>query len=250
MRLLLLTAVLLLAPALRADEGEERVKVTEKDYGTYRTLLVAEDKSPEDLSRALAKAGWSQERYDKVAAALNSVAVSLAGPPEVLEQFDPTTVATAKAHRAEIEKSVIRQTAGPQLPPAPPRPPIGKPPTAAQLAGRWECDVEASMDLDPVAAAMDPKQAAALKAQMKPTMEQVLAGNGYVFGPSGAFQEISKGNPLVAKGTYRLEGNKLLLRMPSPLNPATMIDIDHEAGMRGPLLILRSPTGDTAYRKK
>jgi hypothetical protein len=109
------------------------------------------------------------------------------------------------------------------------------------------------MDLDPVAAAMDPKQAAALKAQMKPTMEQVLAGNGYVFGPGDALQEISKdsaGKPLVAKGTYRLEGNKLLLRVPSPLNPAAMMDIDEEAGMRGSLLILRSPTGDTAYRKK
>src|SRR5258706_15507996 len=122
-------AVLCLALSARADDEEARVKITEKDYAALHELdfaraLAAERKfrsgadaakkarADEELAKAFAKAGWTQEKLDELRHLLSDAVQYLStideggengdSAKESLQSLDPVTVATARAHRKEI----------------------------------------------------------------------------------------------------------------------------------------------------
>jgi hypothetical protein len=85
--------------------------------------------------------------------------------------------------------------------------------------------------------------------QVRSLIEPELAGSEFVFGPGNGVQQFKKdpdtGKPLTFAGTYQLEGSKLHVEWTN-----TSLKQDIEAGMRGPLLILKTEFSDLACRKK
>jgi hypothetical protein len=225
--LVVLGLVFLAAAAPRAGAA---TKVSEADFKIYRAVQYAEalrdarvmwargDQAKREAAAALPKsalrdAGWTEERYGEVAEAVSEIHSALQSAKDgeltdsdlaaTLAVHDATTVATVRAHFAEIQRNDDSQRADKQVRDEIEAERTGVPPTAAQLAGTWVFDAEASVEL--MLGGAPGEEGRKLVAELKAKFE----GTTYVFAPGGRVTVRSRGadgREVEESCDYRLDG--------------------------------------------
>ena len=246
-------------------------KVTESDHATLRQLQYAEAlgkarlmfargdatkqaQAKAVLTQALQESGWNRERYDAVEEAVGDVMGNLrlnksgdmsdADLKSALEDSDPTTVATVRAHYEELNKTNDSQRAEKQVRDEIQEEAAGVPPTRAQLEGTWVYDPDASIDamLGGMATAED-------KAKLKATIAAKVGSPEYTFGPGDSVVSRSRdsaGNAVVFKGVYRLDGRKIFFK-----NEGSKREESLSAGLRnGKLQLGMGGLGYSVFSRK
>lgn len=272
LRIALLPLVILLGlptPAPAQEEGDPPPpKITEADYATYRKLedarALAESRSVfdarnaakhrADVERAFKAAGWTEQRFDEVGAELSSVGGTLydaregsLAPEDVKEMLaghDPVTIATARAHAEEIVRGTdASQRADEQVRRELSDAAAGKPPTAAQLAGTWVPDVEATFR-----GMLGDLAEGPMMTEGKKQLEKDLAGTSYVFGPGDVIVSTAAGADgklQVSRGTFRLDGHRIWFRAGGSKREYKL-----DAGLRDGRLVLGLGMTSVVYRRK
>jgi hypothetical protein len=231
-----LLLVTLLGAAFAQDVPTTRV--SEADFATFAKLRyaveLADAKSQvarndpaklavvrDDLKKAFAESGWSQDRFADVSEALLGAAnrLSLLGSSEAdeagyareeLAQMDPVTVVTARAHAAELNDSATvsdeamrraRDDAQKDL--------RGHEPTLVQLQGRWDFDLDATVELNAKGLGTDTKK------KMRDSMAKTMSSALYIFGPGSAVEVLTRtaeGPMRSEKTTFRITEGKIYFK--------------------------------------
>jgi hypothetical protein len=213
-------------------------KVGEADYATFAKLRYAVELADaktqvarndpaklaavkDDLKKAFADSGWSQDRFAEISEALLGAANRLslldsedaeeAGyAREELELMDPVTVATARAHAAELnDGSVVSDKAMRQARADAQKDLRGPAPAPAQLNGRWDFNLEATVELN--ASGLGPET----KKKMRDGMAKTMSYASYIFGPGGAVEVLTRTaeGPLRSdKTTFRISDGKIFFK--------------------------------------
>ena len=218
-------SLLAFAGTVRAqDEGP--VQFTEADYAAYSTLrlakavsdekgMFAHDKAKraaiaEEFAKACIGAGWTAERFEQVDDAVGSALSALDDPENAEEDVSKTTLATVKAHRADLTNyDGLRQHAREIVQEQAMADRRGAPPTPAQLAGTWV------MDMDLTVASMTEGMGEDLKKSAREGLSKNLLAARYTFGPGDRLAStIQRPGPVMEtqEGTYRLEGSTLFIK--------------------------------------
>jgi hypothetical protein len=218
------------------SQDASTTKVSEADYATFVKLRSAVEladaksraKDPEkleavkeDLRKAFADSGWSQERFADVSEALLGAANSIflldsedaeeAGyAQEQLDQMDPVTVATARAHVADLnDSSAVSDAAVRQARADAQRELRGPAPAPAQLTGRWDFNLEATVQLNASGLGPDTKK------RMRDSMAKTMSFTSYIFGPGGAVEVLTRTaeGPLRSeKTTFRISEDRIFFK--------------------------------------
>lgn len=216
---------------VRADDPNAP-KVTEADFPVYYKLAGAQARAEEqqtfahdqtkrdaitaEWNKALADAGWTQERFDSVNEAVGMAAGSLqqleAGGEEAenakseLAEQNSTTIATVKAHRKELAVD-LRIKAAEDIRNEQAAARRGTPPTPSQLAGTWVLDIDATID----AAVRELPDS--VKPEVREKVRRETPAATYTFGPGNTIKTVIRrpGSTVdeTSTGTYRLDGSKI-----------------------------------------
>lgn len=265
-RLVLALATLTAVAAPRAGAA---TKVTEADFKIFRAVQYAEalrearvmwargDQAKRDAAAALPaaalrEAGWTQERYDEVSEVLSEITSALRSAKDgeitdsdltaALASHDATTVATARAHFAEIERPDDSQRAEKQVRDEIEAERMGEPPSAAQLAGTWVFDPEATVVLMLGSATGEDgrKLVADLTAKVGPV--------AYVFGAGGRVTVHGRGpegREMDESCAYRLDGATIVFSSEIRQREERL-----KAGLRNGKLLLGSSFGTIVLSRK
>jgi hypothetical protein len=226
--------VLALALPLAVAAAE---KVTESDYAKLRKLQYAKalvnvreewshgDKAKQAQAKAgweqaLKETGWNDDTFSRADEAVGEVMGNLQSNKsgdlsdddlkQTLAESDPTTVATVRAHYAELSNSKDSSQAEQQVRDEIQQEAAGVPPTRAQLEGTWVFDSDATIDamLGGLATAED-------KAKMKADMLAKVGTSEFTFGPGDLIisrTRDSAGGEKVDRAAYRLDGRKVFIK--------------------------------------
>ncbi len=243
--------------------------VTESDYQKLRAVQEGEavrdawrqlsrakpdriQKAEQELAQLKASTGWSEDERRAIEAALEDVRWTIQSQTEGaiteeelkdrLAQFDPTTVATAQAHLAELEEGVDRDRAEKFVRDEIARERAGAEPTPAALEGRWVFDVDATIReiLGSLATA---ETAKSLKAQL----ETSVGTPEYTFGPGATVEVRSKGpdgTDKVDRGTYRLDGHTIYFKAEGRRREEKLT-----AGLRDGMLLMGVGSARTVFTR-
>jgi len=213
----------LTATARAADEG--LVEFRESDYAAYSALrlahavagekrMFAHDQTKQaaidaEFARACAAAGWTRDRFEAVDGAVGSALGAIDDPENAGDEVAPATLATVKAHLAELrDTDGLHKRARDLVQAEAQAARRGAVPTAAQLAGRWVWDVELTI------ASMAEGLGDDVKQTMREQLAKTLVGATYMFGPGDkivATNQRPGAAPETQEGRYRLEGSKLVI---------------------------------------
>jgi hypothetical protein len=215
------------AVAARAGEGTP-ARLTEADYAAFTKLRLAKAVVEEkgmfahgnkekqaaidaQLTKVLAETGWTKERFEQVSEAVDSILGVLSDPEQQMDsEMDRTTIATVKAHRKDLEdydglkKRALQQIQDEQILAL-----RGRPPTAAELTGKWVLNVELS-----VASITQGLPDEVTKNAAEEYRKNLTAAT-YTFGPGNTIAAINQRPgvpPETTQGTYRLEGSTLFIK--------------------------------------
>ena len=220
---------IVLAGALAAGAANARaqesgpVQVRESDYPAYAKLrlakAVAEEKEmfahdrvkraaiESEFARACTDLGWTADRYGEADGAVGSALSAIDDPENAGEEISPVTLATVKAHLAELKDADgLRQRARELMQEQLRAAARGATPTQAQLAGRWVWDIELTV------AGMAEGMGDELKQTMREQLSKTLLASTYTFGPGDRLVAVIQRPgqaPETQQGTYRLNGYKL-----------------------------------------
>jgi hypothetical protein len=213
-------------------------KVSESDYAVFAKLRfaveLAQAKSQvagndrvklaavkSELNKAFSDSGWSQDRFAEVSEALLGAAnrISLLGSPdaeeagyarEELSRMDPLTVATARAHAAELgDSSVVSDKAMRQARDDAQKELRGPEPTLAQLQGRWDFDLEATVELNAKGLGAETRK------KMRDSMAKTMSSAVYIFGPGSAVEVLTRtaeGPMRSEKTSFRIAGGRIYFK--------------------------------------
>jgi hypothetical protein len=210
-------------------------RVTEADFATFvklryavelaqaKTQVARNDPAKlasvkEELDGAFRDAGWSRDRFAEISEALLGASNRLstlgssdteeAGyAQEELARMDPVTVATARAHAAELNDSSeesgkamreARDDAQKEL--------RGPAPTTAELQGRWAFNLDATVELNTKGLGADTKR------KMRDGMARTMTSAMYLFGPGNAVEVLTRtaeGQMRSDKTTFRIAEGRI-----------------------------------------
>jgi len=217
-------ALVAFAATARAQESG-LVQVRESDYPAYAKLrlakAVAEEKEmfahdqvkrsaiDAEFAKACTDLGWTADRYGEVDGAVSSALSSIDDPENAGEELSPVTLATVKAHLADLKdfdglRKRARDLVQEQMRAAA----RGATPTPAQLAGKWVWDIELTI------ASMAEGMGDDLKQSMRDQLSKTLTAATYTFGPGDRIAVVNQrpGQPPEnQEGRYRLAGSKLTI---------------------------------------
>lgn len=256
--------VALAMPAFAQDYAG--VKVSEADYAAYQKIRYAQalaekramydraNKAKYDAEKkaAVQSAGWTQERFGQVEGALGELRGN--EPPggdgqnekdwkALLSGYDQTTVATYRAHSAELRHDDTDARAEAEVRKERAEAQAGDAPTAAALQGTWIADIDATLDR-----MLGGNAGGELKEKMRKQVGASMEGNSYQFGPGDAIVATAKGpdgKVRVDKGTFRLDGRTVYFR-----SPGSKAEQSLQAGFSGGRLLLGVGMMSVVYRKK
>jgi hypothetical protein len=215
------------ALAARAGEGAP-ARLTEADYANFTKMRLAKAVVEEkrmfahgnkekqaaidaQLTRVLAETGWTKERFEQVSEAVDSILGVLSDPEQQMDpEMDKTTIATVKAHRKDLEDyDGLKQRALQQIQDEQILAKRGRPPTAAEITGKWVLNVELSV------ASITQGMPDEVTKNAAEEYRKNLTAATYTFGPSNAIAAINQRPgvpPENTQGTYRLEGSTLFIK--------------------------------------
>jgi len=255
--------------AIAAPCATAAAKVTDSDFKIYRTVQYAEalrdarkmwargDKTKiaaaEALpAAALRDAGWTQDRFGEVDEAIGGIQAALRSAKDgeisaedlasQLAEYDATAVATVKKHWLDVEQTSDSQRAEKQVRDEAEQEQAGVAPTAAQLAGTWILDADATLEAmtGGLSGEDGKKLAADLSAKMgKPS---------YTFGPGDRCEVRSKGTDgqeKVETCSFRLEGRTIIFKVEGRKREDSL-----QAGIRNGKLLLGTGFGKVAFSRK
>jgi hypothetical protein len=215
------------ALAVQAGEGTPP-GLTEANYADFSKIRLAkevvEQKSmfahgnkekqaaiDAQLAKVFAETGWTKERYEQVNDAVASILAFLSDPEQTMDpEPDQTTIATVKAHRKDLKdyeglkKRALQEIQDEQILAR-----RGRPPTAAEITGKWVLNVELSV------AAITQGLPDEVTKNAAEEFRKNLTAATYTFGPGDAIAAINQRPgvpPENTQGTYRLEGSTLLIK--------------------------------------
>ena len=163
------------------------------------------------LTKVLAETGWTAERFEQVSEAVDSILGVLSDPEQQMDpEMDKTTIATVKAHRKDLEDyDGLKQRALQQIRDEQILAKRGRPPTAAEITGKWVLNVELSV------ASISEGTTDELTKKLADEYRKNLTAATYTFGPGNAIAAINQRPgvpPENTQGTYRLEGSTLFIK--------------------------------------
>ena len=225
----ILAAETLLGFALSVQAGEGTPPgLTEANYADFSKVRLAkevvEQKSmfahgnkekqaaiDAQLTKVLAEAGWTKERYEQVNDEVASILAFLRDPEQTMDpEPDKTTIATVKAHRKNLEdyeglrKRALQQIQDEQILAL-----RGRPPTVAEITGKWVLNVELSVASITQGLPDEVTKNAAEECRKNLTLAT------YTFGPGDRISAVNQRPglpPETTQGTYRLEGSMLFIK--------------------------------------
>ena len=202
--------------------------------------------------KAVQEAGWTQEKFGEIDSEVGGIAELLRmlqatdADKEVVESNkeqlaakDAAVVAWTRAHAKELDYAAANARAEQRVRDERSQVAKGKPLAKAELQGTWKYDLEATL------AHLEATMGVGGEAMRKP-----LAAQGettYLFAGDAVEQRVVRPGsktPEVNKGTFRLEGNDLLIKIGTRENKL-------QAGMKSPKELVLSMMGvGSIFRKQ
>jgi hypothetical protein len=228
LRWILAAGVLLgFALAVRAENGIP-ARLTEANYANFTKLRLAkavvEEKSmfahgdkekqaaiDAQMSKVLAETGWTKERFEQVDDAVGSILGVLSDPEQEMDpELDKTTIATVKAHRKDLQDyDGLQQRARQQVREEQILARRGRPPTTAEITGKWVLNVDLSVASITQGLPDEVTKNAAEEYRKNLTVAT------YTFGPGDTIVAINQRPgvpPETSQGAFRLEGSTLVIK--------------------------------------
>lgn len=244
-----------------AAEEESDVVVTDADFKAWMKLeyeynlrnaridydSANESKHEAAWQQALRASGMTEERREDIDRALSTIVDALEGADDgsvskddldsYLKDFKPATVATARRHRAELRGDRGQAKADAQAQKEFRDARRGAQVKAADIQGKWVVDAEATMRAMLGGMADAPGMEA-----VKKDLEKTLEGNSYEFkGDQVIATGVSNGKKSVSRGTFRIEGNDLVV---------DGVGSSLEIGMKDGRLVLGVGVAAVSYKRE